>query len=304
MGALDGRVAIITGAGRGLGREHALLFASEGAKVVVNDLGGDFHGEGSDLTPAQQTCADILAMGGEAVVNGDNVADWKGAKRLVDQAVDTFGDLHVLVNNAGILRDRVLVNMTEDEWDAVIEVHLRGHFCPTHHAAAYWREQVKSGVEVNAAIVHTSSTSGLFSNPGQANYGAAKSGIATFSQICAKELGRYGVRSNAIAPAARTRMTLQTPGLGEVVAEPEDPGAFDVWNPANVSPFVAYLATADCPFTGETFFVQGGMVQRVQSWTLAETIDKGDRWTVAELAQAAAGLRHEGAASGPDGLPS
>src|SRR5438105_11335916 len=224
MGVLDGRVAIITGAGRGLGREHALLFASEGAKVVVNDLGGDPHGEGADRAPAQQVVDEILAMGGEAVANIDSVSDWEGAKRLVDLAVETFGDLHVLVNNAGILRDRVLVNMTEQEWDAVIEVHLRGHFCPTHHAAAYWREQVKSGAEVNAAIVHTSSTSGLFPNPGQANYGAAKSGIATFSQICAKELGRYGVRSNAIAPAALTLMTLQTPGLGEVEGEPEDPG--------------------------------------------------------------------------------
>src|SRR6266700_3860684 len=199
MGALDGRVAIITGAGRGLGREHALLFASEGARVVVNDLGGDMHGDGGDPSAAMEVVEEIKAAGGEAVVNGENVADWNGAQRLVQQAIDTFGDLHVLVNNAGILRDRVVVNMTEDEWDSVVEVHLRGHFCPTHHAAAYWREQVKSGAEVKAAIVHTSSTSGLFANPGQANYGAAKSGIATFSQICAKELGRYGVRSNAIA---------------------------------------------------------------------------------------------------------
>jgi NAD(P)-dependent dehydrogenase (short-subunit alcohol dehydrogenase family) len=282
MGALEGRVAIITGAGRGLGREHALLFASEGAKVVVNDLGGDMHGEGGDPSSAMQTVADIKAMGGEAVVNGDNVADWDGARRLVDQAVETFGDLHVLVNNAGILRDRVIVNMTEAEWDAVIAVHLKGHFCPTRHAAAYWREQTKAGKTVSGSIVHTSSTSGLFSNPGQANYGAAKTGIATLSQICAKELSRYGVRSNAIAPAARTRLTEATPGLSEVVKAPED--GFDVWDPANVSPFVAYLATADCPFTGETFLVQGGSVQRVQSWTTAEKIDKGDRWTVAELA--------------------
>src|SRR5204863_3528116 len=203
MGALDGRVAIITGAGRGLGREHALFFASEGAKVVVNDLGGDSHGEGADATPAQQTVADIVAAGGEAVVNGDNVADWDGAQRLVRQAIDAFGDLHVLVNNAGILRDRVIVNMTEAEWDAVIAVHLKGHFCPTRHAATYWREQTKAGKEVHASIIHTSSTSGLFSNPGQANYDSAKSGIATFSQVCAKELVRYGVRSNAIAPGAR-----------------------------------------------------------------------------------------------------
>src|SRR4051812_10790172 len=281
MGALDGRVAIITGAGRGLGREHALLFASVGAKVVVNDLGGDMHGEGGDPSSAMQTVDDIKAMGGEAVVNGDNVADWDGAQRLVQQAIDAFGDLHVLVNNAGILRDRVIINMTEAEWDAVIAVHLKGHFCPTRHAAAYWREQTKAGKEVSASIVHTSSTSGLFSNPGQANYGAAKTGIATLSQICAKELTRYGVRSNAIAPAARTRLTEATPGLSEVVKADE---GFDVWDPANVSPFVAYLSTADCPFTGETFIVQGGKVQRVQSWSTAERIDKGDRWTVAELA--------------------
>jgi len=282
MGALEGRVAIITGAGRGLGREHALLFASEGAKVVVNDLGGDMHGEGGDPSSAMETVADIKAMGGEAVVNGDNVADWDGAKRMVDQAVEAFGDLHILVNNAGILRDRVIVNMTEAEWDAVIAVHLKGHFCPTRHAAVYWREQTKAGKTVNASIVHTSSTSGLFSNPGQANYGAAKTGIATLSQICAKELTRYGVRSNAIAPAARTRLTEATPGLSEVVKAPED--GFDVWDPANVSPFVAYLSTADCPFNGETFLVQGGTVQRVQSWSSAEKIEKGDRWTVAELA--------------------
>jgi NAD(P)-dependent dehydrogenase (short-subunit alcohol dehydrogenase family) len=285
MGELDGRVAIITGAGRGLGREHALLFASEGAKVVVNDLGGAADGTGDDRTAAQQVADEIVAMGGEAVANGDSVADWEGAQSLVRQAVDTFGDLHVLVNNAGILRDRVLVNMTEQEWDAVIQVHLKGHFCPTRMAAAYWRERTKAGDEVKASIVHTSSTSGLLGNPGQTNYGAAKSGIATFSQICAMELGRYGVRSNAIAPAARTRLTEATPGLSEVVKAPDD--GFDVWDPANVAPFVAYLSTADCPFSGETFFVQGGKVQRVQSWAFAETIDKGDRWTVSELASEA-----------------
>ena len=284
MGALDGRVAIITGAGRGLGREHALLFAAEGAKVVVNDLGGLADGSGGDATPAQQVVAEIEAMGGQAVANGDNVADWDGAQRLVQTAVDAFGDLHVLVNNAGILRDRVIVNMTEPEWDAVIHVHLKGHFCPTRMAAAYWREQSKAGKEVNASIIHTSSTSGLLANPGQANYGAAKSGIATLSQICAKELSRYGVRSNAIAPAARTRLTEATPGLGEVVKAPTDESQFDLWDPANVSPFVAYLATADCPFNGEAFLVQGGVVQRFQPWWLSEKIEKGDRWTVSELA--------------------
>jgi NAD(P)-dependent dehydrogenase (short-subunit alcohol dehydrogenase family) len=288
MGALEGRVAIITGAGRGLGREHALLFAQEGAKVVVNDLGGDMHGEGGDPSAAMQTVEAIKELGGEAVVNGDNVADWEGAQRLIHQAVDTFGDLHVLVNNAGILRDRVIVNMTEAEWDAVIAVHLKGHFCPTRHAASYWREQTKTGKAVNASIIHTSSTSGLFSNPGQANYGAAKTGIATFSQICAKELSRYGVRSNAIAPAARTRLTEATPGLSEVVKAPAD--GFDVWDPANVSPFVAYLATPGCPFTGETFLVRGGTVQRMQSWTSAEKIDQDERWTVSDLVVAASKL--------------
>ncbi len=285
MGALDGRVAIITGAARGLGREHALLFAREGAKVVVNDLGGDMHGEGGDPSPAMEVVAEIEAMGGDAVVNGANVADWEGARELVQQAIDTYGDLHVLVNNAGILRDRVIVNMTEEEWDVVVAVHLKGHFAPTHFAAAYWREQTKAGHDVNASIIHTSSTSGIFSNPGQANYGAAKSGIATLSQICAKELARYGVRSNAICPGARTRLTEATPGLGDRVQPPAE--GFDVWDPANVSPFVAYLATADCPFTGETFIVQGGRVQRVQSWTEAERIEKDDRWSVAELAAAA-----------------
>ena len=283
MGSLDGRVAIITGAGRGLGREHALLFASEGAKVVVNDLGGDQAGGGADATPAQQTVDDIRAMGGEAVVNGENVADWEGARRLVEQAIDTFGDLHVLVNNAGILRDRVVVNMTEDEWDSVVRVHLKGHFAPTHFAANFWRDQTKSGREINAAIVNTTSTSGLFSNPGQANYDAAKSGIATLTQVLAKELVRYGVRANAIAPGARTRLTLSTPGLAEAIVEPDD-GSFDEWSPANVSPFVAYLSTAECTITGETFLVRAGSVQRVQTWTRAEEIQKDGRWTIDELA--------------------
>jgi NAD(P)-dependent dehydrogenase (short-subunit alcohol dehydrogenase family) len=287
MGVLDGRVAIITGAGRGLGREHALLFAEEGAKVVVNDLGGDIHGEGADRAPAQQVVDEIEKMGGEAVANVDSAADWDGAQRLIQTAVDTFGDLHVLVNNAGILRDRVIVNMTEEEWDAVIHVHLKGHFCPTRHAASYWREQSKAGKEVQASIINTSSTSGLLGNPGQANYGAAKSGIATFSYIASLELGRYGVRSNAIAPAARTRLTEQTPGLQDVVRAPEDEGKFDVWDPANVSPFVAYLATVDCPFTGEAFLVQGGVVQRFQPWTLSEKVERRDRWTVEELAKEA-----------------
>ncbi|MFZ4515852.1 MAG: SDR family oxidoreductase [Acidimicrobiia bacterium] len=283
MGALEGRVAIITGAGRGLGREHALLFAQEGARVVVNDLGGNVDGTGDDRAPAQLVVDEIRAAGGEAVANVDNIADWEGAQRLINQAVETYGDLHVLVNNAGILRDRVLVNMTEEEWDDVIHVHLKGHFCPTRFAAAYWREQSKAGKEVNAAIVNTSSTSGLLGNPGQANYGAAKAGIAAFSNILAMELPRYGVRSNAIAPAARTRMTIATPGLESMVAAPDDPNAFDAWAPGNVSPLVAYLATADCPFNGATFLVHGGTVQLFQPWTLTTKIEQDARWTVADL---------------------
>jgi NAD(P)-dependent dehydrogenase (short-subunit alcohol dehydrogenase family) len=287
MGALDGRVAIITGAGRGIGREHALLFAAEGAKVVVNDLGGAPDGSGDDRTPAQQVVDEITEMGAEAVVNDDNVADWDGAKRLVDTALEAFGDLHVLVNNAGILRDKMLVNMSEEDWDSVIHVHLKGHFAPTRHAAAYWREQVKSGHEVHAAVVNTSSTSGLLGNPGQTNYGAAKAGIGAFTVIAAQELIRYGVRVNAIAPAARTRMTEQTPGLGDIVKAPEDPGAFDVWNPANVSPVVAYLSTATCPLNGTVLFVQGGQVRVMRGWSMSEseTLQKKDRWTVAELAE-------------------
>jgi NAD(P)-dependent dehydrogenase (short-subunit alcohol dehydrogenase family) len=284
MGTLDGRVTIITGAGRGIGREHALYFASQGAKVVVNDLGGDMHGDGTDRAPAQQVVDEIVAMGGAAVANTDSVADFEGAKRLVDTAVETFGGLHVLVNNAGILRDRVLVNMTEQEWDAVIAVHLKGHFCPTRHAAVYWRERAKAGEEVRASIVHTSSTSGVLGNAGQTNYGAAKAGIAAFSTICAMELGRYGVRSNAITPMARTRLTEQTPGLEDVVKAPADAAKFDVWDPANVSPMIAYLGTADCPFTGETFFIQGDTVARYQPYVLAEVIsNRGVRWTVERL---------------------
>jgi NAD(P)-dependent dehydrogenase (short-subunit alcohol dehydrogenase family) len=285
MGALDGRVAIITGAGRGLGREHALLFAAEGAKVVVNDLGGAADGTGGDLSPAEEVVQEIKGMGGEAIANGDNVADWEGGQRLVNSAIEAFGDLDILVNNAGILRDRVLVNMTEAEWDSVVAVHMKGHFVPTRWAATYWREQFKAGVTKPRNVVHTSSTSGLFSNPGQTNYGAAKSGIATFSQIVAKELSRYEVKSNCIAPAARTRLTLATPGLGEMIKEPEKADAFDVWDPANVSPLVAYLATADCPFTGETFFVQGGQVKKFQSWAFGDSIERDDRWTVSELAE-------------------
>ncbi|MEY2581291.1 MAG: hypothetical protein QOE09_1140 [Ilumatobacteraceae bacterium] len=280
MGVLDGRVAIITGAGRGLGREHALLFAAEGAKVVVNDLDGS----------QEQVVDEIAAMGAEAVANGDDVADWDGGQALIASALDSFGRLDVLVNNAGILRDRVLVNMSEDEWDSVVKVHMKGHFVPTRWAATYWREQVKAGEPVAASIIHTSSTSGLLGNPGQTNYGAAKAGIGSFSIICAQELVRYGVRSNCIAPAARTRLTEATPGLGEIVKAPEDVEAFDVWDPANVSPLVAYLATADCPFNGSTFYVQGGAVRLMEPWRMGDGVEQADRWSVDGLKEALAKL--------------
>ncbi len=284
MGALDGRVAIITGAGRGIGREHALLFAAEGAKVVVNDLGGGLDGSKMEATPAEEVVAEITSFGGEAIANHDNVATWEGGERLVNSAIEAFGDLHVLVNNAGILRDRVLVNLSEEDWDAVINVHLKGHFVPTRHAAAYWREQAKAGKMVHASIINTSSTSGLLGNVGQSNYGAAKAGIAAFTVIIAEELGRYGVRVNAIAPAARTRMTESTPGLSDYVVKPPDPSVFDVWDPANISPLVAVLAMENCPATGQVFFVQGGTVRKFQNWTMTETLEQNDRWTVAELA--------------------
>jgi len=283
MGALDGRIAIITGAGRGIGREYALLFASEGAKVVVNDLGGSIDGSGDDVSAAQQVVDEITAAGGQAVANHDDVTSWEGGKRLIDTAISTYGDLHILVNNAGILRDRVLINMTEEEWDAVIHVHLKGHFVPTRHAAAYWREQTKAGKEVKASVINTSSTSGLLGNPGQTNYGAAKAGIAAFTTIAATELARYGVRVNALAPNARTRMTVETPGLADIVAAPTDAATFDRWDPANIAPLVAYLGTEDCPATGKVYFILGGQIRLFQPWTLTDTIEKDDRWTVAEL---------------------
>ena len=285
MGALDGRVAIITGAGRGIGREHALLFAAEGAKVVVNDLGGGLDGSSATASPAEEVVAEINDMGGDAVANHDNIATWEGGERLIKTALDSFGELHVLVNNAGILRDRVLVNLSEEDWDSVINVHLKGHFVPTRHAATYWREQAKAGHPVKASIINTSSTSGLLGNVGQSNYGAAKAGIAAFTVIIAEELARYGVRANAIAPAARTRMTESTPGLSDYVVKPTDAAVFDVWDPANISPLVATLALEDCEANGQVFFVQGGTVRKFQNWTMTETLEKHDRWEVAELAR-------------------
>ncbi|MCP3991820.1 MAG: SDR family NAD(P)-dependent oxidoreductase [Actinomycetia bacterium] len=294
MGSLDGRVAIITGAGRGIGREHALLMAAEGAKIVVNDLGGAADGSGSDATPADEVVAEIEAMGGEAVANGANVTDWEGVQGMVNQAVETFGDLHILINNAGILRDRVVVNMTEAEWDAVMEVHTKGHFVPTHWASAYWREQTKAGNEGKRAIVNTASGA-MLGNLGQFNYSGAKAAIAAMTLVAAGELVRYGVRVNCLAPIARTRLTLATPGLEDVVKAPDDPSEFDKWDPANVSPLVAYLSTESCPFTGGVFHVGGNEVGLYGGWSLSndDIIATDGRWTVADL-QAKAGALAEG----------
>jgi NAD(P)-dependent dehydrogenase (short-subunit alcohol dehydrogenase family) len=280
MNTLKGRVAVITGAGRGLGREHALLFAAEGAKVVVNDLGGNPDGTGADASPANQVVEEIKAAGGEAVANHDDVTDWDGAKRLIDTAVEAFGDLHVLVNNAGILRDRMLVNMSEDEWDAVIKVHLKGHFAPLRHAAGYWRDQTKAGIEAKRAVVNTSSTSGLFGNIGQTNYGAAKMGIGALTIIAAQELSRYGVRVNAIAPAALTRLTA---GLAGADRQVEPDPAEGPMAPGNVSPFVAYLSTKHCPINGRVFFVMGGQVHLFQPWAIIDKVETEGRWTVEDL---------------------
>jgi NAD(P)-dependent dehydrogenase (short-subunit alcohol dehydrogenase family) len=288
VGVLDDRVAVITGAGRGIGREHALLFAREGAKLVVNDLGGDWHGLGADAAPAQQVVHEIGAAGGEAVASGEDVASLEGAERLIRAAIDTYGRLDVLVNNAGILRDRFLVNMSEDEWDGVVRVHLRGHFATLRHAAAHWRERSKSGESFDASVINTASPVGLtLPNLGQLNYAAAKAGIAAMTQVAAAELGRYGVRVNCIAPGARTRMTTQTPGLEEMMAEPEDAEGFDRMDPANVSPLVAYLASASCTATGDVFAVSGGSIERLEGWSAGPRLLELDhRPTVADVAGA------------------
>ncbi len=284
MGALEGRIAVITGAGRGIGREHALLFAAEGAAVVVNDLGGSNAGEVADTGPAQQVVAEIVAAGGRAVANTANIADWAGAKALVRQAIDEFGGLDVLVNNAGILRDAFIPGMAEADWDAVVNVHLKGHFAMLHHAAAYWKAQSKAGDQPNAAVVNTASGSGVtLPNAGQANYGAAKAGIAALTLIAAEELERYGVRVNAIAPIARTRLTLATPGMGALMAEPED-GEVDLFAPANISPLVAYLATEKCGVTGAVYAVQGGAISRLAGWHDTETIETDGAWQIDDIA--------------------
>ena len=253
---------------------------------MVNDLGGAEDGSGTDAGPAHQVVEEIKAMGGEAVANTDNVADFEGAERLIRTAIDTFGDVNVLVNNAGILRDRMLVNMSEAEWDDVIRVHLKGHFAPLHFAAAYWRDQSKAGHEVNAAVVNTSSTSGLFNNPGQTNYGAAKTGITSLTIIAQKELERYGVRVNAIAPSAFTRLIATIPGR-------EDTEQSEEWSPqdpANIAPFVAYLCTADCPIKGRVFLVRAGDVYLFQPFAIVDQIHKDGQWTLDELKTQAAHL--------------
>ncbi|WP_109506588.1 SDR family oxidoreductase [Nocardioides speluncae] len=285
MGVLEGRVAIITGAGRGIGREHALLFAKEGARVVVNDLGGSNAGEGADAGPAQEVVDEILAAGGKAVANTDNVADWEGAKKLVEQAVAEFGGLDVVVNNAGILRDAYIAGITEQEWDAVIAVHLKGHAAVLHHAAAYWKAESKAGNQPNASVINTASASGTtLPNAGQLNYGAAKAGIAAMTLVAADELERYGVRANAIAPIARTRLTLATPGMGAIFALEPAEGEADLFGPAQISPLVAHLASADCRLTGKVYAVQGGAISELVGWQTGTTIETDGDWQLADIA--------------------
>jgi len=262
---------VITGAGRGIGREYALMMASEGAKVVVNDLGAEVDGSGGELSPAAGVVAEIEAAGGQAVLNGDDVADWEGAQRLINTAVETFGGLDVVVNNAGILRDRMLVNMTEAEWDAVIRVHLKGTFAPARWAAGYWRERTKAGETNDARIINTSSVSGIYGNVGQANYGAAKAGIASFTGIVAQELHRYGVTVNAIAPAALTRMT-ENLGMGQL----DDEGR-ESMNPRWVAPIVTWLASAEsAPVTGRVFESSGQVFGIAEAWRRGPTVEPVD----------------------------
>ena len=280
MSLCDGRVVIVTGAGNGLGRAHALAFAAEGARVVVNDIGTSREGEGSSEGPAQQVVDEIKAAGGEAVANTDDVADWDGAGRLVRTAVDSFGTLDVLVNNAGFLRDRMLANMSVEEWDAVIRVHLRGHFCTMRQAAGYWREQAKAGDPVDARIINTSSGAGLMGSVGQGNYSAAKAGIVGLTLVAAAEMSRYGVTVNAIAPAARTRMT--EVAMPDMMKAPES--GFDAMAPDNVSPLVVWLGSVESrDVTGRVFEVEGGIVSVADGWQHGPRVDKGARWHPDEL---------------------
>jgi NAD(P)-dependent dehydrogenase (short-subunit alcohol dehydrogenase family) len=257
----EGKIAIVTGAGRGIGREHALSLASQGAKVVVNDLGGNIDGSGGDLSPAEQVVQEIKGMGGEAVANGDSVSDWAGAERLINTAIETFGDLNIVVNNAGILRDRMLFSMSEAEWDAVINVHLKGTFAPSRFACVYWREQSKAGKPVSGRIINTTSVSGIYGNPGQTNYGAAKAGIASFTNIAALEMARYGVTVNAVAPVALTRMT---EGLGPAPESDEDR---EKRSPRWIAPIVTWLASDEAAeVTGRVFEASGDVLAVSEGW--------------------------------------
>lgn len=289
-GMVDGRVVIVTGAGRGIGRAHALALAAEGASVVVNDIGAGIDGSATEESPAEQTVADIVAAGGVAVVNGDDVADWAGAEHLIHSTIATYGRLDVLVNNAGFLRDRMLVGMSEEEWDAVVRVHLKGHFATLRHAAAYWRAESKAGNPVDARIVNTSSGAGLQGSIGQGNYAAAKAGIAELTIQAAAELKNYGVTVNAIAPAARTRMTVGAGGaMAESMAPPEE--GFDAMAPENISPFVVWLASAESrDVTGRVFEVEGGKITVAEGWRHGPSQDKGARWEPREIGPVVADL--------------
>ncbi|SCL69973.1 SDR family NAD(P)-dependent oxidoreductase [Micromonospora peucetia] len=285
MGALQGRAVVVTGAGRGLGREHALLAAAEGASVVVADTGAAADGTGSEPSVIEAVAAEITTAGGQAVASTADVATTEGARELLTLARDTYGRVDGLVNNAGILRDRMFVNMSEDDWDAVIRGQLRSTFAPCRVFADHWRTESKAGNQPVASIVNVSSTSGLIGAVGQTNYGAGKAGIAALTVILAEEIGRYGVRVNAIVPVARTRMTQDLPGIGEMVAAPADPAAFDVYHPGNVSPLVAWLLTADAPVTGEVYYAKGGEIRRFAPWSYDWTVDKGARWSVEDIAK-------------------
>jgi NAD(P)-dependent dehydrogenase (short-subunit alcohol dehydrogenase family) len=283
-GLCEGRVVLVTGAGRGIGRAHALEFARQGARVVVNDLGAELDGTGGTSGPAAEVVEEIRGLGGEAVVNGDDVADWEGAARIVQTAIDTFGGLDVVVNNAGFLRDRMFFSTSEEEWDAVIRVHLKGHFCVSRHACAYWRAQSKAGAAVDARIVNTSSGAGLQGSVGQSTYSAAKGGIASLTLVQAAELGRYGVTANAIAPAARTRMTEAV--FADDMAAPDD-DSFDEAAPGNISPLVVWLGSQESrDVTGRVFEVKGGMIGISDGWRDGPTVDKGARWEPDEVGAA------------------
>ncbi len=281
---LEGKVAIITGSGRGLGRSHALAMAAEGAKIVVNDLGGEWDGTGQAKGPADDVVKEIKAMGGDAVANFESVTDFNAAKKMVDMAVSKFGRLDIMVNNAGFLRDKMTFNMTKEEWDAVIEVHLTGTFYCGRHACAYWREQHKAGNPINGRIISTMSHAGLLGNIGQPNYASAKLGIGALTMVWGREMEKYGVTANAIVPMARTRMTTQTAGLGGMFEKKE--GAFDDMAPENVSPLVVFLASdAAQNINGRWLSIRGG---KLESWLppqLAKVIDIGRKWTPQEIAQ-------------------